>query len=218
MLRKQYYKLYNPYYYNYARENIKCTCSLCECPGINNYEYSFVYVCEKRKIIYYDIPKCASTTLRYSLFQNQNSYSMKNPKLALDKYFKFTFVRNPWDRMVSNWKFFTERNSPLKKLRAMTNMDLTCFEEFVNFSINNHNHHWQPQVLFLPDNLDFIGRVETFDTDFRYVSENIGMSVGTIDHKNKTEREPYWNYYNKTTIDLVGKFYSNDIDRFGYNF
>jgi len=218
ILTKQYYYFYNPFYYNYAKENIKCDCSLCGCPGINNYEYSFVYICEKRKFIYYDIPKCASTTLRYLLFQNNNSYSMRDPRMDLDSYFKFAFVRNPWDRMVSNWKMFTSKKFPLKQLHTMTNRDLSRFEDFVNFSVNNHNHHWQPQVLFLPDNLDYIGRVETFEADYKYICNNIGIRAESIEQMNKTDRKSYWNYYNKSTLDLVSKFYSKDIERFGYNF
>ena len=218
ILTKQYYKRYTPIYYDYAKNNIKCDTPLCACPGANKYKVSFVFICEKRKFIYYDIPKCASTTLRFLLFNNKKSYSMKNPKNDLDSYFKFAFVRNPWDRMVSNWKMFTSKKYFKRYIKSMTNIDLTSFEDFVKFSLENDNHHWQPQVSYLPDKPDYIGRFETFEKDLKYICNIIGISLENIEHKNKTDRDLYWKYYNNTTYDLVSKFYSKDIERFGYTF
>ncbi len=106
-----------PYYYKYAQRQIPCACPLCKCPSRNTMNYSFVYICEKRDIIYYDVPKCASSTIREELFHNDHGFSLRNPRKGLDKYYKFTFVRNPWDRMVSLYGLFRRPTEQRHQLR-----------------------------------------------------------------------------------------------------
>lgn len=205
-------------YYKYAQKEIVCACPLCQCPAQDGVMYSFVYVHEHYKLIYFDVPKCASTTIRTSLFDGDNSFSMKNPETELADYFKFTFVRNPWDRMVSNWKMFTSNPMRIKQLQSMTGEDLTKFEDFILFSEHTKNHHWQPQVLYLPETLDFIGRLENFNTDFQQVLRHIGKTNIQSGHENQTQRKNYQEYYTPSTIELVGRLYEEDIKAFGYSY
>lgn len=181
-------------------------------------KYSFVYVCEKRSFIYYDIPKCASSTIRKEVFDSNNECSLHNPDRALSEYFKFTFVRNPWARMVSNWKMFTNQPYRIRQLKSMTTRDLSDFEDFVHFASETKNHHWQPQVLYLPDDLDFIGRVETFDTDFKKLLTTIGEPPRQVSKSNVTSKGKYWGYYTPALADFVAEMYAEDIKRFGYTF
>lgn len=211
--------LRKPYYYKYAQENILCECPLCFCPSRDKKKYSFVYVCEKRKIMYFDTPKCASTTIRNAFFNKSNVQSLIDPKDKTENYFKFTFVRNPWDRIVSNWKMFTTHPFRIKQLKSMTNKNISKFEDFLRFSIKKKNHHWQPQVLFIPEKMDFIGKLENFNVDFsRLYSKLNNKSANNVTKNNSTERKPYWKYYNSSTAELVSKIYAEDIERFGYKF
>jgi hypothetical protein len=180
--------------------------------------YSFVYICEKRKLIYYDVPKCASSTIRKELFGNDNALSMINPKRDLKEYFKFTFVRNPWDRMVSNWKMFTSQASRIKQLKSMTSQDVSKFEDFVYFANRIRNHHWQPQVLYLPEKMDFIGRFEAFERDFERLCFYIGEKPWKVAKLNVTKRGPYYKYYTPSLVNYVAEIYSEDIRKFGYKF
>lgn len=206
------------HYYKYARKNIECQCSLCKCPYQGNMNYSFVYICEERKVIYYDVPKCASTTIRKEIFNNNNELSLANPCLELNRYFKFSFVRNPWDRMVSNWKMFTNKPYRIKQLKSMTDDDLSKFGNFIRFAAEIKNHHWQPQSLFLPDKLDYVGKVESFDKDFNYVLTMIGEKAKKTKKLNATTRDSYWNYYTPELKSIVAEMYAEDIKRFGYSY
>lgn len=143
---------------------------------------------------------------------------MQNPEKELDKYFKFSFVRNPWDRMVSNWKMFTSQPLRIEQLRSMTSENLSDFETFVQFANKTQNHHWLPQFLFLPDELDFIGRIEKFDRDFNLLLATIGERQRQARKINVTKREDYWLYYKPSTVDLVAEMYSEDIKMFEYVF
>lgn len=210
--------IFSPHYYRYAQKNIQCHCPACRCPYQKSFLFSFVYIDEGRRLMYFDIPKCASSSIRKSFFDNNVSLSMHNPKKRLNEYFKFTFVRNPWDRMVSNWKMFTTQPFRIKQLKTMTDKDLTNFKDFVNFTTQTENHHWQPQFLYLPENPDFIGRLETFNEDLSRLLSAIGKEAIQVNQINKTVRKRYHEYYTPTLVDLVGEMYSEDIRRFGYTF
>lgn len=207
-----------PHYYRYAHKNISCECPKCHCPARSSYKYSFVYLDELNHLMYFDVPKAASTTIRHAFYQNKQSASMINPRKKLASYFKFTFVRNPWDRMVSNWKMFTTSPHRILQMESMTNKDLSSFGNFIDFAINNANHHWQPQVLFVPDQLDFIGKFENFDEDMNKLLKILGKEPLKFKKRNTTKRTKYQDYYTPSLIDIVGSFYQADIDRFGYQF
>lgn len=169
--------------------------------------------------IYYDVPKCASSTIRQTLFGGDNRYSLRNPKHKLSEYFKFTFIRNPWDRMVSNWLMFHQQSFRVRQLRSMTDEDLTEFGRFVEFARRHPNHHWMPQSLFLPGPLDFVGRLEEFDEAFDYVCDRIGVDGARAETVNATARKgDYREAYTPELIDVVKRFYREDVDRFGYAF
>lgn len=143
---------------------------------------------------------------------------MRNPKNGLDQYTKFTFVRNPWDRMVSNWKMFTTQPARIEQLRSMTGNDLGKFDDFVHFAIGMSNHHWQPQSMFTPEELDFIGKLETFDDDMNRLRELIGEAPLNLKKQNTTQRKRYQEYYSSSLVDVVADFYKEDIEKFGFSF
>jgi hypothetical protein len=212
-------------YLRYARKYIPCHCTLCRCPA-NAADYSFSYVCEQRRFIYYDIPKCASSTVRHKLFGDPyllpHKESLVEPVKPLSEYFKFSIIRNPWSRMVSNWRMFTTQPFRIAQLATMTDLDLSSFPDFCAFAVNNPNHHWQPQVYFLPDPLDYLGRMECMDESLKV----IGASIAGLDTQNlvinasRISSDPlhYRTYYDRSTLDLVTSFYRQDIDRFHYVF
>ncbi len=100
----------------------------------------------------------------------------------------------------------------------MTNKDLSNFEKFVHFAAQTKNHHWQPQILYLPDNLDFLGKVENLDEDFSKLCLAIGERPAHVRKMNTTERTEYSHYYTPQLIELVSEMYSEDIKLFGYKF
>ena len=155
----------------------------------------------------------------------EHDYSIKEP---LCNFFTFSFVRNPWDRMVSHWKYFIET----KRSPEMP------FEEFV-FDFHRVlkeaiNGHWwnpyrkyiftAPQLDFLTNEygeiqVDYIGRFENLQNDFNYICKQLNTDLVELPHKNKTSRKPYQEYYKtQECIDKVAERYSKDIEHFNYNF
>lgn len=64
---------------------------------------------------------------------------------------------------------------------------------------------------------DFIGRFEYLETDFRRLSDEIGVHLA-LPHTNAFARRHYREYYTPVDIEKVRKLYKRDLDHFGYDF
>lgn len=138
------------------------------------------------------------------------------------RYFKFTFVRNPWDRMVSIYKWFMDYTNP--GVDEFFPRRASCFDEFLEmffrYSGVGDTTHRYPQVSYLLSKygIDFIGRFENLQSDFDVVCDEIGMPRQELLHIGKTEHKPYWKYYTNDSLEFVLDRYKDDIETFGYEF
>src|SRR5690606_33093610 len=92
--------------------------------------------------------------------------------LQFAEYFKFAFVRNPWDRVVSMYKWHGFHQ-------------ICSFRSFVAHELTGwlwRNKHWfvRPQCDFVCDDdgrllVDYVGRYETLQADFDVVCERLGL-------------------------------------------
>ena len=159
-----------------------------------------------------------------------------------DNYFKFAFVRNPWDRMVSYYKYLDE-SSDLEFKQYLMGRFLTEMWVDTNWFV-------RPQSSFLYDDddrllVDYVGRFENLQADFNKVCEWIGIGATELPYVNKSEKKPaksisalskvmkvvspaettstaapecYQDYYDDESRDLVAELYKRDIELFGYSF
>ena len=135
-----------------------------------------------------------------------------------NSYFKFGFVRNPWDRTVS-----------LYERREGLNMrDRMSFEEFVNWigyssstCIHPVPHRNQLDWFVDPHGnvvVDFIGKFESLQEDWAFVCKKTGIEK-QLPHKNRNPREKhYTEYYTSSTRNIVADKFKIDIEYFGYKF
>jgi len=139
------------------------------------------------------------------------------------KAFKFAFVRNPWDKVVSQYKYRIKTNQNRMKeneidfnnwvIKAYKEKDLRYFDLPKLFA---------PQAEWLKNNegkidMDFIGRFENLHNDFEKVSKELKLQK-ELPHLNKTNHKPYQDYYNKDSINIIENHYKEDIEMFGYKF
>ena len=137
-------------------------------------------------------------------------------------YYKFSFVRNPWTRLVSEYIF----NDYLSQFSFKD----FVFNHFPQPDWSDAYRHILPQYQFLYDSkgnllLDFVGRFEKLQADFNLVCHKLGIEETQLPHmnsgkKNKALKEwkPYWEYYDEERKEFVGKLYKKDIETFGYKF
>ena len=159
-----------------------------------------------------------------------------------DGYFKFSFVRNPWDRMVSEYKY---RGHPMR----MT-FKTWLFEHLPAPSFTDAYCHLVPQHEFIYDGegrllADFVGRYESFQAGFDVVCDRLGIPRTPLPHENRSLDAPriqslndvkkrirrwlwtlrprnvyphYTQYYDDESRDRVAELYRKDIEVFGYAF
>jgi len=221
----------------------------------------------KHRVIYVCVPKNASSRIKITLSAllghsvtsdwaaNKRKLSgLKAPKhvgltlfhgLATDPdALRFSFVRNPYARLVSCWtnKF---RDKPLvptypavdSYLAWRQNNDRSLpsgavrtlrFEEFVNFATATADEridsHWnlQADLLDMPGiKLNLIGKIETFDKDFMHVLDHVraddALRTDAVKPINMSDQEGWSNYYTTELANRVYKAYERDFDRFRYS-
>lgn len=191
---------------------------------------------DRKRAIFVHIPKCAGVAVKRALFDNLSGGHMKltaycrvfEPELFLT-YFKFTFIRNPWDRLVSAYHFLRGGGYGVAD-RNWFDRELSNYRDFDEFvrnwlrQENIHKHiHFHPQVEFLEDQnnsgikVDFIGLYENIESDFTHIATRLGVS-NRLQKGNASSHKSYKDYYCETTREIVRKIYLRDIERFGYDF
>ena len=143
------------------------------------------------------------------------------PKRRINRYFKFCFVRNPWDRMLSEYFYIkkhegcncSEDDSRLKTFDTYLKSSLVC-------SWPGHAQLQKNFVLNSEGNLqvDFVGRFENLQQDFDIVCNKINIPTPKLPHFNETEHGRYTEYYDDETREIVAEKYAQDIEYFGYKF
>lgn len=147
----------------------------------------------------------------------------KSRKLIGDRqfnsYFKFGFVRNPWDRVVSLYL----RGEGLQMHHQMT------FNEFVSWikyssstCIHPVPHVNQLDWLVDPHGnvmVDFIGRFENFQKDWLIVSNKLRLPK-VLPHRNRNpiKKKHYTEFYTESTKRIINQKFQCDIEYFGYRF
>lgn len=149
----------------------------------------------------------------------QDGYSIPFNPNSHDNYFKFAFVRNPWDRVVSCYfNKIVARCYP-----TFSECYGKSFEYFVDFidrlNLSVADVHIRLQTKLIPlDQVDFVGSLENFEDDLNYVLKTIGLENVTIPKINATSRDHYSKYYTKRTANIIARKYQEDIEAFGYIF
>ena len=136
---------------------------------------------------------------------------------AFTSYFKFGFVRNPFDRFVSYCAFVTRDSDAFAR-------DPQYVMREILFAARPVQHVlFQPQSIFLVDGegrllADYVGRVEQMQASYDQVAARIGIPTRALEKVNQTRRSDYRAYYDQQLIDGVAELYRQDLDLFGYGF
>jgi hypothetical protein len=152
-----------------------------------------------------------------------------------DACFKFSFVRNPWDRLVSWWSLIDNARQyidPAKPPNKFFSYVLTHARNFEEFLLrcddeivdsDGRKNIFRNQLDYLIDDdgaviVDFIGRFERLQEDFDAISRRLGRAPTALARSNASEHATYTAYYTPATAEIVARRYARDIERFGYRF
>ena len=141
--------------------------------------------------------------------------------------FKFSFVRNPWARAVSAWRYL-DRPGDLgfgltfpEFLARIENLTPRYAPD--DRARNKFSWHVEPQAPQLLDAtgrvlVDFVGRTERLDVDFAEACRRAGIAAAPLPRVNATEHSRYQEYYDASSRERVGRIYAQDVETFGYAF
>jgi len=191
----------------------------------------------RKMAIFVHIPKTAGTSLKRSLGfpvagKSKGKYRKHHtipemrailPEKVWDRAFKFSIIRNPWDRMVSYY-LFTKR----KAFEKRGEVDFPDFKSWLHETLENEDLYqtiFMPQAAWLYDEqgqlmVDYVGRFENLETAYAEICAALKIDVpAELRHLNASKRSgSYHDFYDADTKALVARVCAEDVERFDYKF
>nr|VFK68473.1 MAG: Sulfotransferase family protein [Candidatus Kentron sp. UNK]VFK73604.1 MAG: Sulfotransferase family protein [Candidatus Kentron sp. UNK] len=211
-------------------------------------------VFDDRRAVYLVVSKVACTSIKHAI---AHSYGISSETVmgihdgqlwrrelgcaeGIDKdYFRFAFVRDPFDRLVSCYRD--------KIIFAGDGQDNTDVPYFEHFSINRieagidfgafvavvagiddaqADRHFRSQYAALYEDgalcVDFVGKFENLAEDWARIAKRLNFSptlasLNESRHKKAPNiKKDYREYYTPEIADMVYARYQNDVHAFGY--
>jgi chondroitin 4-sulfotransferase 11 len=218
----------------------------------DQYEYMrfFNIALHERKAIYFFIPKVACTSLKRFMAETLGIYNppladrllirlgrKKQPHdefwhwqhypfvvdaSRFDDYYKFAFVRNPWDRLVSCYYNKLKAGCPgFKRYGFDSGMSFSDFAERVcEIPDENADMHIRSQTSILRAagnvKMDFVGHLENFNEDFSVVCQKLSIPFRPLPRLMRTGKKPAGGVlYSQDLFEAVGHRYDADISQWG---
>ena len=143
----------------------------------------------------------------------------------LSDYYIFTFVRNPYDRLISSWRHCLKHDKKDKQVSEILN-------DFINNRDNLKDPHYchsfitQHQNLINSENklkIDFIGRFENLNEGLIHVLQHFKIPIKHLNflekniQYNKSDRSGFIDYYDIDTLNFVNDYFKEDFINFNYN-
>jgi hypothetical protein len=147
------------------------------------------------------------------VYYKTSSYINKKMNMTREKwntYYKFAFIRNPYDKLVSAWYHINRFNIPFKNYFNLINI---CNDV-------EYMHMFLPQVRNIINengiiNINFIGKFENLEEDFQKVLKNIGVKniIHDVNKKmNKRDHDDFYKYYDQETLTKANIILKEDFN------
>ena len=209
-------------------------------------------ISKKYSAIFIHIPKCAGTSVESALgmhadldfigvkpYLNQvanketlfgaglQHMSANEVKAEIDdtfykEAFKFTIVRNPWERFISHVAWGAGKSGSPKWIEGepLEKEEVSKAVARITARGSLDNNHLRSQSSYIYDDegrclVDFVGRYEQLESDWQVICARLGAKVD-LPARMKSVHMHYSNYFSDEEAEQVGQWYKQDIERFGY--
>jgi hypothetical protein len=182
--------------------------------------------------IFIHIPKCGGMSITKGLglqvSKDMHTTITEIIEEKLKNRFTFSFVRNPFDRVVS-WYFFHKSKADYKFPDTFQKWMISSLDDpdyYGGARWKNQKHPKDPLSLlpWISHNgkvsVDYVGKLETLTFDLNQISKQSGIKLSTdIPFRNKSNRDRnYRKYHTALTQRIVKKRYGEDLEYFKYQF
>jgi hypothetical protein len=140
-----------------------------------------------------------------------------------DSMLSFAFVRNPWDKVVSNYYWQFQVRKETAKQPACDFRDFVMHLEQRRNVVSDELWDLECQMPYLTDEsgkiiIRKLYRYENIESDFKNICETIGVNCGLPRMRSAYGRRHYREYFNNETREIVRSLFQEDIELFGYEF
>jgi hypothetical protein len=190
--------------------------SICRCIGVDNWR---AFIGEPKNLV------DAETEERREWIGEKHigaiDLKSKVSEEVWESYFKFAFVRNPWDRAISVYLHSIKSSNNListiwPKNNHLFNLSLILKYEFLGMKpvqqkdyICNENGDLM---------VDFVGKFENLKRDFFRVCDRLGVECRLGGKYDATGSRNYREWYTNKSKVIIDRVKSDDIEMFDYNF
>ena len=200
-----------------------------------------IFLITEPRCVFAHVPKTGGNSIRNVLFEKRYDGPWFGDRLPENwqNLFKFGFVRNPFDRVVSAWRMFchgTEddewhlpEGGALEL--ALTDVLRLGLDETAPFGHPRYNKVKPDPLIRLKNHIlpqthpyhglammDFIGRFEKLQADFDYVCDQLGIAKQELPKTNWTRHSHYRDYFDEQSRRLAEELYRDDLKDFDYQF
>ena len=202
-------------------------------------------ISHKYKCIFIHIPRTAGTSIEKWIVKKDwwrvepktkhllASQAKKIYAEYWDEYFKFSFVRNPWDRVISMSKYGSTYGVYLN--HNLKQVDLTNYIKKFGYPLTiEHDYRFYEKSYLkndsqtsncvygniLDEDLDFVGKFENLKQDSLFLKSklNIENEFNIHSEVNKNRPSCYSDYYDNDSRNAIEDLYRRDIENFNYQF
>ncbi len=173
------------------------------------------------KFIFVHVPKTGGASIEKALCEPLiGPLHARLRSIRKGNRFAFGFVRNPWDRLVSAYSWYCQRDMPPHRLESqalarehgfkwwLTEWQATPRDQGLNF---------RSQMYWL-EGCDKIGLFENLRSDFESICAELAIKARKLPHINASKHDHYSTFYDDETVKVVSRLYSPEISKFGYEF
>mgnify|MGYP001397075763 CR=1 FL=1 len=189
-------------------------------------------ILHKYKAIFIHVPKTGGSSVNFALrpYCDEETHSKAHPLQSAyynfcdaDNYYQFSFVRNPFSRLVSSYNYLRQGGISQYDRDARDKLGLQekTFEEFVkSFNPIDSAIHFKPQIKFFNKDINKVRifKLENIQSDFNLICGKIGIPRQKLLRRNKSNHKHYTEYYDDETRKIVAEKYAKDIECFSYEF
>lgn len=207
-------------------------------------------ICETHRILFLHIPKTGGTTVERMIWPNHavsteadystlcgwddrcgwlNHLTMAQisdrcPYHDLAEYLVFTLVRNPWDRLVSEFHWKSSMSGlqiPFcEYVRLLYFGETEAIQQYYRSPIA-FEQHMRPQADYCLESTEGVVEILRYEHFEHEVLRTLGkcrVRIEPLPRIRASVHAHYTHYYNGRTIDMVGNIYHDDVERFGYRY
>lgn len=189
------------------------------------------------KSIFIHIPKAAGTSIARAIYGMNVGHRKATDYTAVSKrefykYYRFAFVRNPWDRAISAYTFVKNGGSSLVQPLENTLYQTHYFDTFDTFvtewlpyqNLDQIDVVFNSQHPYIYDRkgkllVNHIGKVENMRESIEHLEQKLGKPI-KLEYLNSSNRKEaaYRDLYSEETASIIAGIYAKDIDLFGYKY